>query len=101
MVVGSPLPAREDCNVDIVQNVEHNILALAVHAPDTIPVDDASEGATQCLVHNAGHNHVAVLEQTIFLFIGGLVHNHIIKNPVCHPMLKSLGTKPAAKRPPT
>ena len=57
----APLQAGEDCEVDLVLDVVHDLVPLDVHTPHPLPVeDDARPGAPQGLVHSAGH-HVTVL----------------------------------------
>ena len=63
MVVRAPLQPWEYCEIDLVLDVIENLVALAVHTPHSLPVeDDSSTGTSEGLVHGAG-DHVTVLAQ--------------------------------------
>merc|ERR1719312_1073524 len=57
MVVGSSLKSREDGQVDLVLNVIHHLVALAVYTPHPPPVEDQPcPGSSQGLVNRGGDN---------------------------------------------
>ena len=59
----APLQPWKDREIDLVLDVIENLVALAVHTPHSLPVeDDSCTGTSEGLVHGAG-DHVTVLAQ--------------------------------------